>query len=237
MSTTPQSVVGAFADAVAALVGEPDVADILHHLVTDCAEVMGADAVAILARDADGELSLLSATSHRVAELEMLQVQRIVGPCIDVLDTTEAISASGAEQLAARWQDVGRAIADAGFTGVAAFPLRWRGSALGGLNVFWVTPPSTPRDGVVGQAFADIATLTIIHSLQISTDEASARLHEALAARALVEQAKGVIAYVDDVDMGTAYDTLIQRAETSGETLTQAAVTVIRAQRRDSGRS
>jgi hypothetical protein len=235
--STPQSVVGAFADAVAALVGEPDVADILHHLVTDCAEVMEADAVAILVRDADGELSLLSATSHRVAELEMLQVQRFMGPCIDVLDTNEALSASGADQLSARWAEVGRAITDAGFASVEAFPLRWRGFALGGFNVFREAPRSTPHDAAVGQAFADIATLTIIHSLPVSADQASARLHEALSARELVEQAKGVIAYVDNVDMSTAYDLLIDRAAASGETLTQAALSVIRAQRRDPGAS
>jgi hypothetical protein len=198
---------------------------------------MEADAVAILVKDADGELSLLSATSHRVVELEMLQVQRLMGPCIDVLETNEALSASGVDQLNARWHDVGRAITDAGFANVEAFPLRWRGVALGALNVFREAPPSTPHGAGVGQAFADIATLTVIHSLPVSADQASARVHEALSARELVEQAKGVIAYVDNVDMRTAYDTLIHRAAASGQTLTQAALGVIRGQRRDPGAS
>src|SRR3954447_18461970 len=135
MSTQPTTA-EAFADAAAALVAEPDVADVLHHLVTDCAHLLDADAVAILARDAHGELSLLSATSHRVAELEMLQAQRTEGPCIDVLDTNEALSLSGSEELRTRWPHVGRAIADAGYTNVESFPMRWRGMALGGLNVF-----------------------------------------------------------------------------------------------------
>jgi hypothetical protein len=165
----------AFADAAAALVGEPDVADILHHLVTDCAHVLDADAVAILARDAEGELSLLSATSHRVAELEMLQVQRTEGPCIDVIDTNEALSLSGADQLKTRWPDVGQAITDAGYTSVEAFPMRWRGLALGGLNVFRQTSPSTPAGAAVGQAFADIATLTVVHSVPVAADQAATR--------------------------------------------------------------
>ncbi|MCW2843216.1 MAG: hypothetical protein JWN22_1132 [Nocardioides sp.] len=228
--STRQSAAGAFADAAAALVGEPDVADILHHLVSDCAEVMGADAVAILARDADGELSLLSATSHRVSELEMLQIQRSAGPCIDVLDTNEALAVSGADRLTERWHDVGQAITDAGFMSVEAFPMRWRGVALGGLNVFRETPQSASQDAAVGQAFADIATLTVIHSVPISIDEASARLHGALSARELVEQAKGVIAHVDNLDMSSAYDSLIHRAGTSGQTLTETALNVLRAQ-------
>jgi GAF domain-containing protein len=235
--STPQTVVGAFADAVAALVGEPDVADILHHLVTDCAQVMHADAVAILARNADGELSLLSATSHRAAELEMLQAQRSAGPCIDVLVSNEAVSVSGSDQLRDRWLDVGRAIADAGFTSVEAFPMRWRGVALGGLNVFRSSPPPMPHDAELGQALADIATLAVVHSLPVSTEEAGVRLHEALSAREAVEQAKGVIAHLDNVDMSSAYDLLIRRAEVSGETLTQAALGVLLAQQRKPGSS
>jgi hypothetical protein len=230
MSTPLTAAAEAFADAAAALVGEADVADVLHHLVTDCAHVLDAAAVAILARDADGELSLLSATSHRVAELEMLQVQRTEGPCIDVLDTNEALSLSGADQLRTRWSDVGPAIIDAGYTSVQAFPMRWRGVALGGLNLFREAPPSTPPSVAVGQAFADVATLTVVHSVPVSTDQAAARLHEAISARELVEQAKGVIAYLDNVDMGAAYDSLIERAETSGQTLTQTARAVLHAQ-------
>jgi hypothetical protein len=231
MSARPTAV-EAFAGAAAALVGEPDVADILHHLVTDCAHVLDAAAVAILARDADGELSLLSATSHRVAELEMLQVQRTEGPCIDVLDTNEALSLSGANELRARWPEVGQAITDAGYTSVEAFPMRWRGLALGGLNVFRQTAPSTPAGATVGQAFADIATLTVVHSVPVATDQATARLHAAISARELVEQAKGVIAYVDDLDMSAAYDSLIRAAEESGQTLTQTATAVLHAQHR-----
>jgi hypothetical protein len=230
--STRRSAAGAFADAAAALVGEPDVADVLHHLVSDCAEVMGADAVAILARDGSGELSLLSATSHRVSELEMLQVQRSAGPCIDVLETNEALAVSGTDQLVERWHDVGQAITQAGFVSVESFPMRWRGVALGGLNVFWETQQSASQDAAVGQAFANIATLTVIHSVPISIDEASGRLHGALSARELVEQAKGVIAHVDNLDMSSAYDSLIQRAGTSGETLTETALNVIRAQLR-----
>jgi AmiR/NasT family two-component response regulator len=66
----------------------------------------------------------------------------------------------------------------------------------------------------------------------VSTDQAAARLHEAISARELVEQAKGVIAYVDNVDMSAAYDSLIHRAETSGQTLTQTARAVLHAQHR-----
>ncbi len=229
--STDGGVASALADTVSALVdGEPDVADILHHLVTDCSTVMGADAVAILTRDAAGELSLLSATSHRATELELLQMQRSTGPCIDVIETNEALMVSGVDHLTDRWPEVGHAIVDAGFESVEAFPMRWRGTVLGGLNVFRAAGPAGPMEAGVGQSFADIATLAVIYSMPISAEQAASRLHEALSARELVEQAKGVIAYVENVDMGAAYDLLLRRAEMSGETLTRTAAAVIEAQ-------
>lgn len=221
----------AFAEAVSALVGEPDVTDILAHLVADCASVLDADAVAILARDPAGELSLLTATSHRVSELEILQIQRSTGPCVDVIDGNEALAVTGADQICERWGDVGKAIVRAGYAGVEAFPLRWRGTVLGGLNVFH-TSTDVAHDARVGQAFADVATLAVIYSMPISAEQAATRLHEALNARELVEQAKGVISYLERVDMGTAYDLLLRRAESSGDTITQVAAAVIEGQQR-----
>jgi ANTAR domain/GAF domain len=230
--TAASSVAEAFAEAVAALVGEPDVADVLAHLVGDCAAVMGAEAVAILARDERDGLSLLTASSHRASELELLQIQGSAGPCIDVIESNQALSVSGADRIRERWQHVGDAIVNAGFESVEAYPMRWRGNVLGGLNVFRAAAPVGEPDAVTGQAFADIATLAVIYSMPIAAEQAASRLHEALSARDLVEQAKGVIAFVEDVDMGTAYDLLLERAERVGETLTHVATTVLTEQQR-----
>jgi hypothetical protein len=230
----PITAAQAFADAVSALVGEPDVTDVLAHLVTHCAAVLEADAVAILARDATGNLSLLSASSHRAVELELLQMQRATGPCIDAIASNEALSVSGSGDLKGRWQQVGEAIVDAGFEGVEAFPLRWRGQALGGLNVFRADASDVGRGADVGQTFADIATLAVVYSMPISTEQAAATLHEALAARELVEQAKGVIGFVERVDMATAYDLLVARSQDTGQTLTRTAEAVLQEQLRDS---
>lgn len=227
MMPRPITAAQAFADAVSALVGEPDVADILSHLVRNCVTVLEADAVAILARDGSGELSLLSASSHRAVELELLQMQRETGPCIDVIASNEALAVHGSAQIQARWDQVGQAIAEAGFESVEAFPMRWHGQALGGLNVFRAHASDAGQGAEVGQAFADIATLAVVYSMPISTEQAAARLHEALAARELVEQAKGVLAFVEDVAMATAYDLLVERGRENGRTLTQVALAVL----------
>ena len=217
----------AFASALGALVARDiDVADVLVHLVTECRAAVGADAVALMVSEAGGGLSLLTAESHQAEQLELLQIQDESGPCVDVLTTGEALRVGSPQAVEERWGDVGATIVRAGFVAVEAYPMRWRGVTLGGLNIFFrdADVPSLPE---LCQAFADISTLVVVQSGTVSADHVRARVHEALSARGLLEQAKGVIAYREDLDMGAAYTALLQRAETSGIPLTQTALDVV----------
>lgn len=219
--------------ALAALVGERlDVADVLAHLLADCAEVTGAVAVAILARDGVGELSLLTATSHGVTELEMLQAQRHVGPCVETMQTRRPVWCSDRGEIVQRWGEVGEALVGAGVASVGAYPMRYRGEVLGGLNLFWSTSVEPPPEGVA-QAYADMATVVVVQSGLVPSAVVRERLHEAMDARQVVEQAKGVIAYVDDVDLEEAYVRLVRRAEASGSGLTATAHEVVDRRGRD----
>ncbi len=215
------------AAALSAVVAAPiDVADVLAHLVVDCAATVPVEAVALLAVDSNGDLSLLAADSHRAEQLELLQIQGHRGPCVDVIATNEALLVSGTDALVAQWGEVGAAIAAAGFSAVEAYPMRWQGRALGGLNLFYARERTTPI-GATGQAFADMATVVVVQSMPLSQDQVQARLHEALSARAAVEQAKGVLAYRLGTDLAEAYATLLRRAWDSGTPLTQTALDVV----------
>jgi transcriptional regulator with GAF, ATPase, and Fis domain len=218
----------AYADAVSALVGEHDVADVLVRLVDNCAALFPADAVAVLVTNRSDNLELLSATSHRAEELELLQVQHESGPCVDAITTGRPVVGRTAEELVERWGPVGTAIVTAGFHAVHAFPMHWRGRAFGGLNVFLNDESQASSDAEqIGQTLADIATLVIVHSSDVPHDQVTARIHEAVTARAAVEQAKGVLAYRNDVDMGVAYGLLRERAKESGITLAETARRVV----------
>jgi hypothetical protein len=205
---------------------DPDVADVLAHLLADCAESTAADTCALLALDSKGELSLLASESHRAVELELLQIQRDDGPCVEVMSSKEPLHVFGDDEIRSRWPSVGGAVVDAGFHAVEAYPMRWRGAVLGGLNLFRADEHA-PAAGAVAQAYADIATLVVVQSVSVDADQVRASLYEALSARGVVEQAKGVIAYREDTDLGAAYASLLRRAESSGVPLTQTALDVV----------
>jgi transcriptional regulator with GAF, ATPase, and Fis domain len=233
---TPRTPAQAFATVAAALVDHDDVADTLSRLLTTCAELLDVSAAALLVRDPSGDLQLLSSTSHKVAELELYQVQSESGPCIDCIRTGAAVSGVSEEELAGRWGHVGRRITGAGFAAVHASPLRWRGEPLGGLNLFDVRElPVDGERGLVAQAFADLATVAIVRSGHVDMGSASLSVRRALEGRTVIERAKGVLAYTRSVDMVTAYDLLVQLTEESGLTLSETAASVIRqAQRQPS---
>jgi hypothetical protein len=217
----------AVAEAVAAMVRHYETGDVLDHLVHNCADLYPAGAVAVLINDGRRGLEMLSASSHRAEELELLQIQHERGPCLDAMESAEVVTATGAE-MRDRWGAVGEAISLAGYSEVHAYPMHWRGRTLGGLNIF-LTPDLTPRTDALalGQLFADLATLVVTHSADLPADVVAARVHEAITARSVVEQAKGVLAYREDVSVADAHDLLRDLAQREGETLSAAARRVI----------
>ena len=218
----------AFAAAASSLVRAVPVGDILSRLVKDCVAVVDADAAAILVLDAEDALTLMASSSAAATQLELLQSLDATGPCADVVRTGEAQSAAGADEMTRRWGHVGSAITEAGFGSVHAYPMRWHGRVFGGLNVFRRGVLDEPHGSDdLAQAFADVATIVLVHEAEIPADEITARVHRATAARSLIEQAKGVLSELEQLDMEAAAARLEEIATQEGLGLTEAAQTVI----------
>jgi len=209
------------------------VGDILAQLLGDCAEVLEAQAAAILVSDAQGGLTLLSSTTAEAAALEMLQAQERVGPCVDALDSGDLVLAYSESELLDRWRDVGQAIVTAGFSSVEAVPMTWRGRAIGGLNLFHVGGLDVDDERRrLSKAFADVATIVLVHAADVPTEQVTARVYDAVMARGTIEQAKGVLAEVEGLDMHGAQLRLGELATETGGSITDTARRIIaRAQR------
>ena len=213
---------------LAAIVRDHELADLFADVVRDCASLLPADAAAILVDNGRHGLELLSATSHRTAELEVYQAQRSNGPCVDVLATGEAISATGTAEIVDRWPDVGQLVVASGFRAVHAFPMTWHGQTVGGLNVFSERPePLSEASQALAQHFADAATLALLQPRGLDDDELAERVAAALEGRAVIEQAKGVLAQRLGLDMAAAYDNLVDRALHDAASLSATARQVI----------
>lgn len=195
----------AFARAMASLVRDYDVADVLAELLDDAQAVLQAAAVGLLVRTDGGELEVLTASSHRAGELELCQAPHRARPCVDTGDVS-----------------------------VHTFELQWHDVPMGALNVIYHTDTASPfRDTrseesrLVGQAFADIAALVLVQHQEMDAAELQDRTEQALTGRAIIEQAKGVIAFQQALPIDEAYTTLRERAAHDGVSLTAAAEGVV----------
>jgi hypothetical protein len=232
-ASLPDRAVRELAAATATLVTDHDILGTITNLLNGCADCVGADAAGIILATPDtGRPEFLAATDHRAQHLEVYQVQTEEGPGIDCTATGETITVSGLAQIAARWPTVHDAFRGAGFDAVHAAPMNWQGRTLGAVNLFFDAehhPGDHPGDqtALIAQAFADIACLVVIHTGDLPTTHITAQTRAALDERTIIERAKGVIAYTNNLPMDAAFDHLTALAREQNQTLTTTATAVI----------
>jgi GAF domain-containing protein len=210
----------ALAAAAASLVRDHDMVGTLSQLCGDSADVMGATAVGIMLSDGDGPLEMMAASNHRATDIELYEIQADQGPCIEAARTGVTVVADSADEIIARWPAFGPRAVAAGFLAAAACPLRWHGEVIGAINVFLPRARSLSDDEQrVMQAFADVAAIAIIHAGLPPVRDLARITRRALAARTVIEQAKGVIAAQTGLDMAASFDQLRAVAGQQGQLL------------------
>jgi hypothetical protein len=223
--STPQ-LVGAFVDLADTLVGDFDTADTLQLLVERCVEVLDAAAAAVLLANGEDELRLLASSSERAQLLELHQLQRAEGPCLDSYRTGQPVHCHDLVGMESRWPNFTPAALSLGFRSVHALPMRLRGDVVGGLNLFAAGADDLDeqQDLPIGQALADIATIAVVQNRSLRDSEAlRAQLQTALDTRVVIEQAKGVIAARLEVGLEEAFSILRSHARRTRQGLSDLA--------------
>jgi hypothetical protein len=227
--TTPERnpVTAAFAAAVAHLVHDYDVVSVADRLLRDCVRLIGAEAAGLVVTTDGTGLELLASTSHTAEELELYQMQSLQGPCIETILTGHAQSMS-TDERDPRWPVVAAAMRAQRWSTVQTAPLRWRGLTIGAINAFsQQLGPATDEQVDLLQAFADVATTAIVHANDDATARVVRQTIDALQGRAVIEQAKGVLAYQLGVDMPAAFSLLQRRSQAENQPITATAAAVL----------
>jgi len=212
------------------LVDDYDVVDLLDQLVAACVNLIGVTAAGLLLDDQRGHLAVVASSNEETRLLDVLQLQSNEGPCLDCVRVGTVVSTDDLDTERARWPVFVPAALAAGFRSVVALPLRLREQTIGGLNMFHSgTDPVAPDDRRLAQAFADVATIGILQrrSLHRSTMLAE-QLQYALNSRIVIEQAKGVLAERNGLDMETAFNALRRYARNHNRKLSELALDVVR---------
>jgi len=223
------AVTAAFVSLASSLVTGDDVADLLDTLTTDCVRLLDVASAGLLLADARGVLHVLAASSPATRALELFQLQRDQGPCRDCFHSGRPVAVPDLAALTSRWPlFVPRARA-AGVASVHAFPMRLRDATLGALGLFGSGVGSLDAaDSGLAQALADVASVALVqHTAAADPSAITSQLQTALAGRAAIERAKGLLAQLGGIDMDQALAALRRHARTNSRRLTDVADAVV----------
>jgi transcriptional regulator with GAF, ATPase, and Fis domain len=218
-----------FVELADTLVEEFDVVDFLQTLTERCVELVDTDAAGLMLDDQRGRLQVVAYTDEPARLLELFELQKAEGPCLDCFATGEAIANVDLAASRSRWPVFTEAALRSGFAYSHALPLRLRRQVVGALNLFTVERTELSGDHLaVAQGMADIATISLLHERALHDQVVLAeQLQTALHSRIVIEQAKGVLSARATISVGEAFRRMRTHARRTGQQLTTVAEAVV----------
>ena len=172
----------------------------------------------------------MAASDAGMRSLELFELQTDEGPCLDCFRSGDvAVSEDLRGDSETRWPRFGPAAVAAGYRSAHAVPMRLRSETIGALNLFRAgIGAMEPEDIRAAQAFADIATISILqHRAASASQLMNEQLTVALQSRVIIEQAKGFIAERTGLSVEQAFGRLRSHARSNNLLLTDVAAGVV----------
>ncbi|MDT5010359.1 MAG: hypothetical protein QOH57_1976 [Mycobacterium sp.] len=198
-----------------------DVVDLLTELTEQCAQLLDVAAAGLLLATPRRGLQLMAATSEKLHDLELFQLQSDQGPCLDCYATGQPISVADVQTQAARWPRFVAAATDAGFPSVHAVPMRAGNTVLGALGLFGTgVGELNDADLLVAQTLAHIASVAILERPPTPA-AVMPNVNAAMTSRIVVDQAKGFLSQRLELSVDDAFALLRRYARAYGDHLTE----------------
>jgi transcriptional regulator with GAF, ATPase, and Fis domain len=229
MTSREQLLATTFVDLADTLVADFDVIDFLHTLATRSVELLDADAAGIMLADNDGGLHVMASSTEEARLLELYELQNNEGPCLDCFRSGRPVVGDDLPAMRSSWPAFTEQLRGLGFRSAQALPMRLREQTIGALNLFRTRPGRlSEADLAIGQAMADVATVSLIQERALAASELLAtQLQTALTSRIQLEQAKGMLAQRTGLPMGQVFQLMRDYARHRGHRLSDVAARII----------
>lgn len=186
----------------------------------------------IVLQRADGKPEATVSSEEGADDLNRVQIEAGRGPCIEALERDTVIRT---DQPDDRWPEFSAVAGDHGIRAGVCMPIPPQGPALGSLNLFTDTEGGlTELHELIASMFAAQCALAI--QGEHARERAAAlalQMKEALASRAVIDQAKGVVMAQRGCTADEAFDALAKESQSANRKLREVAADVVRsAQRR-----
>lgn len=223
----PLDLAAAYAELQNLILDGPDVTDFLHQLAVLAAAIVPGTHCGITLRR-DSQIATVVSSDEVATRMDEVQYLRGRGPCLAAISEATRI---GVPDMAteSRWGDyAGHALAN-GIHSVVSLPLTLGGNTLGALNLFAATPRAfADHDIARAEAFtvqaATALTILLRHARHTVLDD---QLREALASRAVIDQALGILMVTRKISAREAFDLLRHSSQNSNRKVSTIAAELI----------
>lgn len=235
-SPAVEDLAGALTELSGLLLGGETLEQTLQRVVRLAVRtVPGCDAAGVTLLTA-GRPSTAAASDERVLPVDQAQYDAGEGPCLDAARhlRTNRVDLDEADE---RWPAFTARARAEGIHSFLAAPLVAAGEGLGALNLYSRSPDGFGElDEALVEMFTGQASVALANAQRYAAAVAlGTQLHEAMATRSVIEQAKGALMSARGLTEVQAFDALRERSQRANRKLHDVATEVLQATRERSG--
>ncbi len=207
---------------------EHSLEDVLERVASLAKDTIpGASEVSVTLVSGD-RASTAAYTGPLAIELDEVQYQQGFGPCLDAAASTTllAIDDMASED---RWPQYTPKAAKAGALSSLSVPVPVQQQLTAALNIYATSPHAFDRDDIAtAETFAAYAAVAIGNAhLYASTAALAAQMSDAMASRAVIEQAKGILMALHGCHADHAFALLTKESQHSNRKLRDVAADIV----------
>ncbi|WP_051871512.1 GAF and ANTAR domain-containing protein [Streptomyces sclerotialus] len=214
---------------------------LVQRLIAHCLDLLPADAVGVMLTDPqvmtdeasrvpDGTAVHVAASSHEeLRRLEAYEIHTARGPCIEALRSVRPRHVADFTDSRVPWPGLALRATAVGYRAMWAEPLSQQKHVVGVINLYRRTPGTPrPRHRAYSRSLARAAATGLLLQRALSHYPPRTDLpRQALAARVLIEQAKGILARRLMLSPDAAFEVLRTHAHANGMSLHDLARAVV----------
>lgn len=189
--------------------------------------IPGADEVSV-SMLRDGKAATAAFTGELALQLDERQYEEGHGPCMEAAQSGSAVLVTNLE-TDDRWPDYVPSALEAGARSSLSVPLPIQEAVTGALNIYSREVRAFDEEACeLAAAFAGYAAVAVANAQLLADAATLARqMQEAMASRAVIEQAKGVLMAQRGCDPDAAFDMLSRASRTSNRKLRDIAAAIV----------
>lgn len=223
----PLDLAAAYTELQNLMLDGPDVTDFLHELTMLASAIVPATHCGITLRR-DGQVATVASSDVVAMRMDEIQYIRGRGPCLAAVHQGTRVEVPDIS-TESRWGDYSEYALSNGVHSVVSLPLTVDGQVRGALNLFATAPHAfTGPDIARAEAFthqaATALTILLRHASHTVLDD---ELSEALATRAVIDQALGILMVTRKIAAHEAFEMLRHTSQATNRKVSDIAAELI----------